>query len=836
MSFSMSSTTTAISPEQEVATLNEQARERISVQRYDVEAWTSIANEAQSRPISEAAPLYEQLLATFPTAARFWKMYVEAQMAANNDDAVKQIFSRCLLNCLNVDLWCYIRFMRKVNDNRGNEGREEMKKAYEFMLGHLGVDIAAGPVWMEYISFLKAAPALTPQEESQRMTSIRKAYQKAVLTPIHLVEQLWKDYESFENSVSRALAKGLLAEYQPKHFSARAVYRERKKHCERIDHSILAAPPTGSIKEEQQCVVWKALLSFEKGNPQRLDPGALAKRAAFTYEQCLMYLYHYPDIWYDYATWHAENNSFEAAVAIFGRALKALPDTSVLHYAYAEFEESRGSIEEAKKVYETLLRNDSTANALAYIQYMRFVRRTEGVEAARKIFLEARKSPGCTYHVYVASATMELCVDKDPKVARNIFELGLKKYSHEPAYVLEYADFLCRMNDDRNVRVLFERALKVLPPDESVEVWNRFMAFEQAYGDLQSMLKVEQRRREALNQNSEDGPSSIEGSLQQLIARYRFLDLWPCSSSDLDHLARQQIIAQKPLTKSEKPPVSQVPNMLSIQSTDKAQPTVIVADGSTSMSVSVNIVRPDISHMVVYDPRQGFAGMMNSVPMPGLGLQMRPPAPPPSGLPPRLAGPPPLPPGRPPDVALGPKVSEEVLKSLPSAVSSFLSRLPAVNGPIPDVDVVISFLLQAEVPSASESSLQQPQQTQRVPSPGNAGNVATPADSSNSVKQQPGTNGTARSGNQQASSGGAEGRGGGGSGARHQRQQQHKRKEPDRTEEEEDSPVSQSRPPPRDVFRLRQLQRARVVGNSALSGVASGGSGAYSGEPSGSSE
>lgn len=26
------------------------------------------------------------------------------------------------------------------------------------------------------------------------------------------------------------------------------------------------------------------------------------------------------------------------------------------------------------------------------------------------------------------------------------------------------------MNDDRNVRVLFERALKVLPPDESVEV------------------------------------------------------------------------------------------------------------------------------------------------------------------------------------------------------------------------------------------------------------------------------------------------------------------------------------------------------------------------------
>jgi hypothetical protein len=37
--------------------------------------------------------------------AKFWKQYVEAHMAVNNDDAIKQIFSRCLLNCLQVPLW-----------------------------------------------------------------------------------------------------------------------------------------------------------------------------------------------------------------------------------------------------------------------------------------------------------------------------------------------------------------------------------------------------------------------------------------------------------------------------------------------------------------------------------------------------------------------------------------------------------------------------------------------------------------------------------------------------------------------------------------------------------
>jgi hypothetical protein len=142
-------------------------------------------------------------------------MYVDAQIAANDDEAVKQIFSRCLLHCLHVDLWrSYVRYMRKVNDSRGPEGRDEMRKAFEFMLSHIGAfltdilesacvhmfpdiyviglgavtalitktllltswfhaalfflvcstgfDITAGPVWLEYISFLKAAPVRLP--------------------------------------------------------------------------------------------------------------------------------------------------------------------------------------------------------------------------------------------------------------------------------------------------------------------------------------------------------------------------------------------------------------------------------------------------------------------------------------------------------------------------------------------------------------------------------------------------------------------------------------------------------------------------------------------------
>ncbi|CAN1754343.1 Cleavage stimulation factor subunit 77 [Linum perenne] len=222
-------------------------QETETVDKYNVEAAEVLATRAQ---VTLHASLRYHGLKLFCTfQAKFWKQYVEAYMAVNNDDATKQIFSRCLLNCFQVPLWrCYIRFIRKVNDKKGAEGQEETRKAFDFMLSHVGSDIASGPLWLEYITFLKSLPGQQPQEESQRMTALRKIYQRAIVTPIHHVEQLWREYEIFENSVNRQLAKGLISEYQSKYNSARAVYRERKKYVDEIDWNMLAVPPTGSSK------------------------------------------------------------------------------------------------------------------------------------------------------------------------------------------------------------------------------------------------------------------------------------------------------------------------------------------------------------------------------------------------------------------------------------------------------------------------------------------------------------------------------------------------------------------------------------------------------------
>ncbi|KAL6514583.1 Cleavage stimulation factor subunit 77 [Orobanche gracilis] len=723
--------------------------------KFNVEAAEILANEALRLPMSDAVLIYEQLLATFPTSAKYWKQYVEALMAVNNDETARQVFSRCLLNCLQVPLWrCYIRFIRKINDMKGMEGQEETKKAYEFMLNYVGADISSGPVWMEYIEYLKSVPAQTTLGESQRMTAIRKTYQRAIVMPSHHVEQLWRDYENFENTVSRALAKGLVSEYQPKYNSARAVYRERKKYVDEIDWNMLAIPPSGSVKEEMQWMAWKKLLSFEKSNPQRCDNASANKRIVFAYEQCLMYLYHYPDIWYDYAMWHAKGGSRDSAIKIFQRALKALPDSEMLKYAYAELEESHGAAQAAKQVYESLVGDGVNATSLSLIQFIRFLRRTEGAESARKYFLDARKSPNCSYHIYVAYAMMAFCLDKDAKLAHNIFEAGLKRFMHEPSYILEYADFLCRLNDDRNVRALFERALSSLPPDESVEVWNKFAQFEQTYGDLASMLKVEQRRKEALCRTSENGESALENSLQDVISRYSFMDLWPCSSKDLDHLARQEWLSRN---------VNKMENAVLANG-----PTSADQSSSGISNNSIKIVYPDVSRMVIYGPRQQS------------GLAAR-------GI---FVAPITLPNGEAVDPG-GTTAISDILKLVPPPLAAFATNLPAIEGPSPDADFVISICLQSNIASVSGKS-GTPQQPQAGPAP----STSDISGSSKFKQRQPG-----------------------------------KRKQ--ERQDDDDTSTVQSQPLPRDAFKMRQLQKARAS-SSYTGGSTSYGSG-FSGDLSGSS-
>jgi cleavage stimulation factor subunit 3 len=77
---------------------------------------------------------------------------------------------------------------------------------------------------------------------------------------------------------------------------------------------------------------------------------------------------------------------------------------------------------------------------------MKFARRAEGIKSARTVFKRAREDVRSRFHVFVAAALMEYYCSKDKNIAFRIFELGLKKFSDNPEYILCYVDYLSHLN------------------------------------------------------------------------------------------------------------------------------------------------------------------------------------------------------------------------------------------------------------------------------------------------------------------------------------------------------------------------------------------------------
>jgi len=69
--------------------------------------------------------------------------------------------------------------------------REKMAQAYDFALDKMGLDISSFSLWNDYVKFLKGVEAAGSYAENQKITAIRKIYQRAVVNPMTNIEQLW---------------------------------------------------------------------------------------------------------------------------------------------------------------------------------------------------------------------------------------------------------------------------------------------------------------------------------------------------------------------------------------------------------------------------------------------------------------------------------------------------------------------------------------------------------------------------------------------------------------------------------------------------------------------
>uniref|UniRef100_A0A7E4VB61 Suf domain-containing protein n=1 Tax=Panagrellus redivivus TaxID=6233 RepID=A0A7E4VB61_PANRE len=525
---------------------------RIEFNAFDVDAWNLLLRESSARPIDTARIFYEKLVTQFPNAGRYWKAYIEHELRAKNYDKAEALFERCIFQVLHIDLWkSYLHYL-KLSKGHIISMREKVADAFELAIDRVGHDIQAAQIYQDYIQFLTDVEAQGQYAENQKVSAIRKVYLRAVATPMLNIETIWQAYCDFEKSVNINLAEKLVADRVKDYQHVKKVLKQMELLMQGINRQAISVPPRGTQAEQKQIDLWRKLIVFEKSNPLRSDEvGLKAKRVIYTYDQALLSLGYHADIWYESAVYHEkivaelrERGDMKTAETIeretsklYSRATSGLMrNTPLIHFAHADFEESKGRYDIATKIYDDLIESNDDPT-LAYIMLMNFIRRIKGVRAARKVFERARGDKRSKFHIYIAGAMMEFHCIKDSNIAQKIFDYGLKKYGNVPEFATAYIDFLYHVNDENNTRGVIERLLE--SPDISnelkIEMWDRYLDLETQVGDAASLRKVDHARRQALNEAYDDRQALF------LVDRFKFLNLWPCSEDQMKLMGYNKI-------------------------------------------------------------------------------------------------------------------------------------------------------------------------------------------------------------------------------------------------------------------------------------------------------
>ncbi|KAJ2161264.1 mRNA 3'-end-processing protein rna14 [Coemansia sp. RSA 552] len=172
------------------------------------------------------------------------------------------------------------------------------------------------------------------------------------------------------------------------------------------------------------------------------------------------------------------------------------------------------SVQEQK---ERELEKKREAYTLSWIMYLRYVQRSEGIDAMRQLLRRPRSEPlsTLTHHLWIAAALMEYHVAKRSDVAGKLFERYSKDYSDSPQYIKEYMSYLIDSGDDTNVRALFERSHGTAAGDKGA-IWAMYADFEYNYGDMSAISKLDKRFIDKFDH---------ESVLTRMATRYSYLDV-----------------------------------------------------------------------------------------------------------------------------------------------------------------------------------------------------------------------------------------------------------------------------------------------------------------------
>lgn len=118
-----------------------------------------------------------------------------------------------------------------------------MAQAYDFALDKIGMEIMSYQIWVDYINFLKGVEAVGSYAENQRITAVRRVYQRGCVNPMINIEQLWRDYNKYEEGINIHLAKKMIEDRSRDYMNARRVAKEYETVMKGLDRNAPSVPP-----------------------------------------------------------------------------------------------------------------------------------------------------------------------------------------------------------------------------------------------------------------------------------------------------------------------------------------------------------------------------------------------------------------------------------------------------------------------------------------------------------------------------------------------------------------------------------------------------------------
>ncbi|KNE68784.1 hypothetical protein AMAG_13425 [Allomyces macrogynus ATCC 38327] len=536
----------------------ERLYQRTQEDEYDIEAWFALLHEFLSMPSTrdrddDRRVLFDRALAKFPYSDRLWIMAIDAEVKGKSPDRVPQMFAKALRTVRSFEVYrVYLNYIRRTHAV-AHEGRGVIKQAYDFVLSHAAHDRNSFSVWNDYLSFLKSIQVNSEYEHQEKQNEIRAAYQRAVTLPIQNVEQLWREWDTFESGISRPQARKLLQERNQAYLAARNAGRTLRSLWDPLERvTPIVTPPTFSPNERALLAQWRKLLLWEKSNPFKFeDLATLYQRVSWTYWQAINCLCRFPELWYEFAMFATSMSKSTEALAILKAGCEACPGSFLVHFALADLHETKDDPAKSKAVYETLVTTPPAAVAasagtssepppaspavqrakdklaMCWIQYMRHAARASGIKDMRAVFKRARNMRYCTWQVIAASALLEYHRGADAAVPKRLLAYTCAQFPSDPAPLLVFADWLLAVRDGTNLASTLVTAIRApaLAKDAQKRIAEKLASVYAQTADLKTLAAHERDMDEAF-------PDAV-GALDHARRRYAFLNLDCVATHDL---------------------------------------------------------------------------------------------------------------------------------------------------------------------------------------------------------------------------------------------------------------------------------------------------------------